>query len=39
MVFQLYFKHPHHNIRMRLGSTLVLCGLYDLFSHSGHFSA
>ena len=38
MVFQLDFKGPYHNIRMRLGSALIVCDLYDLFLHSGHFS-
>ena len=38
MVFQLDFKGPFHNIRMRLGKALVVCDLYDLFLHSGYFS-
>ena len=38
MVFQLDFKGPYHNIRTRLGNTLVVCDLYGLFLHSGHFS-
>ena len=34
MVFQFDFKGPYRNIRMRL----VVCDLYGLFLHSGHFS-
>ena len=37
MVFQLDFKGPYHNIRMRLGNALVVCDLYALYLHSGHF--
>ena len=37
MVFQLYFKGPYHNIRMRLGNALVVCDLYGLYLHSGDF--
>ena len=37
MVFQLDFKGPYHNIRMRLGNALVVCDLYGLYLHSGHF--
>ena len=38
MVFQLDFKGPYHNIRMRLRNVLAVCDLYGLFLHSGHFS-
>ena len=38
MVFQLDFKDPYHNIRMRLGNALALFDLYSVFLHSGHFS-
>ena len=38
MVFQLDFEGPYHNIRMRLGNVLVVCDLYGLYLHSGHFS-
>ena len=37
MVFELDFKGPYHNIRMRPGNALV-CDLYGLYLHSGHFS-
>ena len=39
MVFQLDFKSPYHNIRMRPGNALVVCDLYGLYLYSGHFSA
>ena len=38
MVFQLDFKGPYHNIRMRLGNALIVCDLYEFFLHFGHFS-
>ena len=38
MVYQLDFKVPYHNMRMRLGNALVVCDLYDLFLLSGNFS-
>ena len=38
MMFQLDFKGPYHNIRMRPGNALLLCDLYGLFLHSDHFS-
>ena len=38
MVFQLHFKGPYHNIRIRLGNALVVRDLYGLFLHSSHFS-
>ena len=31
------FKGPYHSIRMRLGNALVVCDLYGLSMHSGHF--
>ena len=37
MVFQLDFKGPYHNIKMRLGNALKVC-FYNVFLHSGHFS-
>ena len=38
IVFQLDFKGPYHNIRMRVGDVLVVCDLYGLlFLHFGHF--
>ena len=36
MVFQLDFKSPYHNIRMRLGNALLLFDLYSVFLHSDH---
>ena len=39
MVFQLNFKGPHHDIRMRLENALQGCYLGSIFLHSGHFSA
>ena len=38
MVFQLNFKGPCHNIRMRLGNAMDLCYLYSIFLHAGCFS-
>ena len=38
MVFKSDFKGPYYNIRMRLGNALVVCDLYGLYLHSGHFS-
>ena len=38
MVFQLNFKGPYHNIRMRLGNVFVVCDWYGLYLHPGHFS-
>ena len=38
MVFQLDFKGPYHNSRMRVGNDLVVCDLYGLFLHFGNFS-
>ena len=38
MAFQLDFKGPYYNIRIRPGNALVVCDLYGLFLHSGHFS-
>ena len=38
MVLKLDFKDPYYNIRMRLGNALVVCDLYGLYLHSGHFS-
>ena len=35
MVFQLDFKGPYRNIRMRLGNAFVVCDLYG----SHHFLA
>ena len=37
MLFQLDFKGPYHNVRMRFGNALVVCNLYGLFMHSGYF--
>ena len=37
MVFQLDFEGPYHNTRMRLRNALVVCDLYGLNLHSGHF--
>ena len=39
MLFQLDFKGPYHNIRMRLQNLLVVCDLYGLFLDSDHFLA
>ena len=38
MVFQLNFKGPYHNIRIRLGNALEVCYLYSKYLHSGNFS-
>ena len=38
MVFQLDFKGSYQNIRMHTGSALVVCDLYGLYLHSGHFT-
>ena len=38
MVFQLNFKDPYHNIRMRLGNTLEVCDLYSIFLYFDFFS-
>ena len=38
MVFQLNFKGPYHNIRMRLGNALEVCDFYSIFQQFGHFS-
>ena len=38
MVFQLDFKGPYHNIKMRLGNALEVCDLYSVFLNSDHFS-
>ena len=38
MIFEVDFKGPYHSIRMRVGNALVVCDLYGLFLHSGHFS-
>ena len=34
MVFQLGFRGLHHDIRIHLGSALVVCDSYDLYLHS-----
>ena len=39
MVFQLGFKDPYSDIRMRFGNASVVCNLFGLFLHSSHFSA
>ena len=39
MMFQLDFKGPYHNFKIRLGNALVVCDLYGLFLLSGNFSA
>ena len=38
MVFQVDFKGPYQNIRMRLGNAFKVCGLCSMFLLSGHFS-
>ena len=38
MVFELDFKGPCYNIRMRFGNALVVCDLYGLCLHPGYFS-
>ena len=39
MIFHCDFKGPYHNIRMRLANAFVVCDLYALYLHSGHFSS
>ena len=37
MSYQLNFKDPYLNIRMRLRNAFAVCDLYVLFLHSDHF--
>ena len=38
MVFELDFKGPYYNIRIRLGNALQVCDFHSVLLHSGHFS-
>ena len=37
IAFQLDFGGLYHTTRLRYGNALVVCDLYDLYLHSGHF--